>query len=72
MAEHRFVQDAHWVQDHTRPIVEHDSRPFGPRSLLKRKIQAVLKREIGNRVVDAVPIDPNVRVSEPVEPAAAA
>ena len=28
--------------------------------------------EVANRTVDAVPIDPNVRVSEPVEPAAAA
>ena len=28
--------------------------------------------EVGNRAVDAVPIDPNGRVSEPVEPAAAA
>ena len=36
MVEHRFAQDAHWVQDHIRPIVERDSRPFGPRSLLKR------------------------------------
>ena len=28
--------------------------------------------EVANRIVDAVPIDPNVRVSKPVEPAAAA
>ena len=28
--------------------------------------------EVANRDVDAVPIDPNVRVSEPMEPAAAA
>ena len=28
--------------------------------------------EVANRAADAVPIDPNVRVSEPVEPAAAA
>ena len=28
--------------------------------------------EVANRTVDAVPIDPNVRVSEPVEPVAAA
>ena len=29
-------------------------------------------RPLGIRAVDAVPIDPNVRVSEPVKPAAAA
>ena len=30
------------------------------------------EEEVANRTVDAVPIDPKMRVSEPVEPAAAA
>ena len=28
MVEHRLAQDAHWVQDHIRPIVERGSTPF--------------------------------------------
>ena len=65
-------QDAHLVQDYIRPIVELDPRPFGQRFLLKQKFQIRVEAEVANRAVGAVPIDPNVRVSEPVEPAAAA
>ena len=36
---------------------EHELRAFGPKSLLKQKLQIV---------VDVVPIDPNVRSSEPI------
>ena len=39
MVEHRFAQDAHWVQDHIRPIVERDSRPFGPEVPIRAEAQ---------------------------------
>ena len=42
-----LYNDAHWVQDHIRPIVERDSSLFGPRSLLKQKFQSVQKRSCG-------------------------
>ena len=35
MVEDRFAQDAQWVQDHIRPIVECGSSLLGPRSLRK-------------------------------------
>ena len=56
-----MAQDAPRMQEDS---AKHDLRSFGPKSLLKQKV--------ANRTVDAVPIDPNVRVSESVEPAAAA
>ena len=68
MVEHRFAQGAPWVQEHTRPSVERDSKPFGPRNSPKQKFQSMLEADVANRAVDAVPSDPNVRVSEPVEP----
>ena len=60
------------VQDHIRPIVECDSMPFGPRNLLKHKFQSVLKRKLQIVLLTLLPIDPNVRDSAAVEPAAAA
>ena len=60
-----------WVQDPTGPIVVRDSRPFG-QELSEAEVPIRVEAEVANRAVDAVPIDPNVRVSEPVEPAAAA
>ena len=67
MVEHRFAQDAHWVQDHIRPIVERDSRPFGPRNLLKQKFQSVLKRKLQIVLLTLYQVDPNVRESAAVE-----
>ena len=58
---HHFAQDVAGIQEH---IAEHDFE------IIWTKVFA--EAEVANRIVDAVPIDPNGRVSEPVEPAAAA
>ena len=38
MVENRFAQDAHWVQDHIRPIVERDSTPFWAKELAEAEV----------------------------------
>ena len=43
--EHRFAQDAPWVQEHIHPSVELDSQPFGPKSLLRQKLHVMLMME---------------------------
>ena len=42
------------------------------KELAEAEVPIRAEAEVANRAVDAVPIDPNVRGSEPVEPAAAA
>ena len=69
MDERRFAQDAHWVQEHLRPIVERDSRPFGPKNLLKQNFRAEAEAA---RASDDAPRGPDVRESEPVESTEAA
>ena len=41
------------------------------KELADAEVPICVEAEVANRAVDAVPLDPNVRVSEPVEPAAA-
>ena len=61
LTEHRRTPLCTGIQEH---IAEHDFE------IIWAKVFA--EAEVANRTVDAVPIDPNVRVSEPVEPAAEA
>ena len=42
------------------------------KELAEAEVPICVEAEVANRVVDVVPMDPNVRVSEPVEPAAEA
>ena len=62
MVEHRLAQDAHGVQDYIRPSVEQ----FGviwTKELAGAEVPIRAEAEVANRAVDAVPIDPNVRVA---------
>ena len=64
MVEHRFIS-----------FVRLSSAIRGhiwTKELAEGEVPIRAEAEVANLAVDAVPIDPNVRVSEPVEPAAAA
>ena len=72
MVEHRFAQDARLGTGSHSSDCRARFEAIWTMELTEAEVPIRAEAEVANRAVDAVPIDPNVRVSEPVEPTAAA